>query len=79
MGAGAERVQQQGLSRALHGERLGAHAGPGELRLERMIDILTALGEPAAAGIGVLGLVRIAELVGRERTQVSRCSTDATW
>ncbi|MEY2534336.1 MAG: hypothetical protein QOF29_2246, partial [bacterium] len=56
----------------------GHMPAPGELRPERMIDILTALGEPAAAGTGVLGLVRIAELVGRERTQVSRCSTDAT-
>ncbi|MEA2229559.1 MAG: hypothetical protein QOF04_3189 [Solirubrobacteraceae bacterium] len=44
----------------------------GEVRLERMIDILTALGEPEGAAAGGLGVVRIANLVGREKTQVSR-------
>jgi DNA-binding IclR family transcriptional regulator len=46
----------------------------GEVRLERMIDILTALGEPEpeGAGAGGLGVVRIAQRVGREKTQVSR-------
>jgi DNA-binding IclR family transcriptional regulator len=44
----------------------------GEVRLERMIDILTALGEPEGAAAGGLGVVRIADLVGREKTQVSR-------
>src|SRR3954447_16004540 len=47
-------------------------AAAGELRLERMIDILTALGEPASTGDSGLGVVRIAELVGREESQVSR-------
>ena len=44
----------------------------GELRLERMIDILTALGAPESASTGGLGVVRISELVGREKSQVSR-------
>ena len=44
----------------------------GETRLERMIDILTALGEAEAATGSGLGVVRIAELVGREKSQVSR-------
>src|SRR5215210_155054 len=47
-------------------------AAAGELRLERMIDILTALGEPDSTRNGGLGVVRIAELVGREKSQVSR-------
>src|SRR4051794_11653677 len=47
-------------------------AAVGELRLERMIDILTALGEPESARTGGLGVVRISELVGREKSQVSR-------
>src|SRR3954468_984082 len=37
-----------------------------------MIDILTALGEPESAHTGGLGVVRVAELVGREKSQVSR-------
>src|SRR4051812_34165271 len=44
----------------------------GELRLERMIDIRAALGEPESTGAGGLGVVRISELVGREKSQVSR-------
>ena len=44
----------------------------GEMRLERMIDILTALGEPESTTNGGLGVVRVAELVGREKSQVSR-------
>jgi IclR family transcriptional regulator, KDG regulon repressor len=44
----------------------------GEMRFERMIDILTALGAPESADAGGLGVVRIAELVGREKSQVSR-------
>jgi IclR family KDG regulon transcriptional repressor len=47
-------------------------AAAGEMRLERMIDILTALGEPESTTNGGLGVVRIAELVGREKSQVSR-------
>ena len=47
-------------------------AAAGEMRLERMIDILTALGEPESTRDGGLGVVRIAELVGREKSQVSR-------
>ena len=47
-------------------------AAVGETGLERMIDILSALGEPESAGNGGLGVVRIAELVGREKSQVSR-------
>jgi IclR family KDG regulon transcriptional repressor len=47
-------------------------AAAGELRLERMIDILTALGEPESTRNGGLGVVRVAELVGREKSQVSR-------
>jgi IclR family transcriptional regulator, KDG regulon repressor len=44
----------------------------GEMRLERMIDILTALGEPESTTNGGLGVVRVAEIVGREKSQVSR-------
>jgi DNA-binding IclR family transcriptional regulator len=44
----------------------------GETGLERMIDILTALGAPESTRNGGLGVVRIAELVGREKSQVSR-------
>jgi IclR family transcriptional regulator, KDG regulon repressor len=47
-------------------------AAAGEMRFERMIDILTALGAPESADAGGLGVVRIAELVGREKSQVSR-------
>jgi IclR family transcriptional regulator, KDG regulon repressor len=47
-------------------------AAAGEMRLERMIDILTALGEPESTRNGGLGVVRVAELVGREKSQVSR-------
>ena len=47
-------------------------AAAGELRLERMIDILTALGEPESTRDGGLGVMRISELVGREKSQVSR-------
>jgi IclR family transcriptional regulator, KDG regulon repressor len=47
-------------------------AAAGELRLERMIDILSALAEPESARNGGLGVVRVAELVGREKSQVSR-------
>ena len=47
-------------------------AAAGELRLERMIDILAALGEPESTRNGGLGVVRVAELVGREKSQVSR-------
>jgi len=47
-------------------------AAAGEMRLERMIDILTALGEPESTRDGGLGVVRISELVGREKSQVSR-------
>src|SRR3954463_15273741 len=47
-------------------------AAAGELRLERMIDILTALGEPASTGDSGLGGVRIAGPGGREKSQVSR-------
>jgi IclR family transcriptional regulator, KDG regulon repressor len=47
-------------------------AAAGEMRLERMIDILTTLGEPESARNGGLGVVRIAQLVGREKSQVSR-------
>ena len=44
----------------------------GETGLERMIDILSALGEPESARNGGLGVVRIAQIVGREKSQVSR-------
>jgi len=44
----------------------------GETGLERMIDILSALGEPESTRNGGLGVVRIAQLVGREKSQVSR-------
>ena len=47
-------------------------AAAGEMRLERMIDILTALGEPESTRDGGLGVVRIAQIVGREKSQVSR-------
>src|SRR6478752_380999 len=47
-------------------------AAAGEMRLERMIDILTALGEPESTSDGGLGVVRIAQIVGREKSQVSR-------
>jgi IclR family transcriptional regulator, KDG regulon repressor len=44
----------------------------GEMRLERMIDILTALGEPESTTDGGLGVMRVAQIVGREKSQVSR-------
>src|SRR3954449_2436045 len=47
-------------------------AAAGEVRLGRMIDILTALGEPESTRDGGLGVVRVAQLVGREKSQVSR-------
>jgi IclR family transcriptional regulator, KDG regulon repressor len=47
-------------------------APTGEMRLERMIDILTALGEPESTTNGGLGVIRVAQIVGREKSQVSR-------
>jgi IclR family transcriptional regulator, KDG regulon repressor len=44
----------------------------GEVRLQRAIDILFALAEPEATANGGLGVVRVSELVGREKSQVSR-------
>src|SRR5262245_35292173 len=44
----------------------------GGTGLERMIDSISALGEPESTANGGLGVVRIAELVGREKSQVSR-------
>lgn len=38
----------------------------------RALDVLLALGDDEAADIGGLGVVRIAELLGREKSQVSR-------
>jgi IclR family KDG regulon transcriptional repressor len=43
-----------------------------DARLQRLIDILLVLGGDEAAGEGGLGVVRVAELVGREKSQVSR-------
>src|SRR4051812_42273313 len=40
--------------------------------LRRGLDILLAVGGPEATAAGGLGVVRIAELVGREKSQVSR-------
>ncbi|MFD4232482.1 IclR family transcriptional regulator [Streptomyces sp. NPDC058545] len=40
--------------------------------LRRDIDLLEALGSPDACHTGGLGVVRIAQLVGREKSQVSR-------
>ena len=46
---------------------------PGsETTLRRGLDLMFALGEPEAAAEGGLGVVRLAELVGREKGQVSR-------
>ena len=47
-------------------------AATADLRLERLLDILTVLGEPEAASDGGLGVVAIAQRVGREKSQVSR-------
>ena len=54
--------------------RPSAHARPpgADSSLGRGLDILLALGSPDAAENGGLGVVRIAERVGREKTQVSR-------
>ena len=43
-----------------------------DARLQRLIDILLVLGGDEAAAQGGLGVVRVAELVGREKSQVSR-------
>nr|WTB34835.1 IclR family transcriptional regulator [Streptomyces sp. NBC_00830] len=40
--------------------------------LRRDIDLLEALGSPEAQNAGGLGVVRLAQLVGREKSQVSR-------
>jgi IclR family transcriptional regulator, KDG regulon repressor len=40
--------------------------------LDRALDVLLALGDDEAAANGGLGVVRIAELLGREKSQVSR-------
>ena len=47
-------------------------AAAGEMRLERMIDILIALGAPESTDAGGLGVVRIARIVGGGSQQVSR-------
>src|SRR5919199_4437865 len=47
-------------------------AAASDVRLERLLDILTVLGEPESNRKGGLGVVRIAQLVGREKSQVSR-------
>src|SRR4051812_1053380 len=44
----------------------------GDTRLRRIVEILEALGTPEAAREGGLGVVRVAELVGREKSLVSR-------
>jgi IclR family KDG regulon transcriptional repressor len=44
----------------------------GDTRLRRIVEILEALGSPEAARDGGLGVVRVAELVGREKSLVSR-------
>jgi DNA-binding IclR family transcriptional regulator len=40
--------------------------------LSRAIDILTVLGSPQSTGADGVGVVQIARLIGREKTQVSR-------
>jgi IclR family transcriptional regulator, KDG regulon repressor len=40
--------------------------------VERALDVLLALGDDEAAANGGLGVVRIAELLGRDKSQVSR-------
>ena len=56
--------------------RRGSTTNPRPTRtdtsLGRGLDILLALGSPEATENGGLGVVRIAERVGREKTQVSR-------
>ncbi|MFI6091132.1 IclR family transcriptional regulator [Streptomyces sp. NPDC051218] len=47
----------------------GRNQGHG---LRRDIDLLDALGSPEAQHTGGLGVVRIAQIVGREKSQVSR-------
>ncbi len=49
-----------------------AAADLSETTLRRGLGILFALGSAEARGNGGLGVVRIAELLGREKTQVSR-------
>lgn len=56
--------------------RLGGRADPGgdqsETTLRRGISILFTLGSPEAVEQGGLGVVQVAELLGREKSQVSR-------
>src|SRR3954466_166660 len=47
-------------------------AAAGEMHLERLLGSLPARGEPESTRNGGLGVVRVAELVGREKSQVSR-------
>ncbi len=44
----------------------------GRCAWSALIDILSALGEPESTGDGGLGVVRIAQIVCREKSQVSR-------
>jgi IclR family transcriptional regulator, KDG regulon repressor len=46
--------------------------GTGETNLRKELAILVVLGRDEAVEDGGLGVVRIAELIGREKTQVSR-------
>ena len=54
------------------GQQLSPVRAHGESSLGRGLEILLALGGDEAAAEGGLGVVRIAQLVGREKTQVSR-------
>jgi IclR family transcriptional regulator, KDG regulon repressor len=50
----------------------GPRPGGGDTSLGRGLDILVALGSEEATANGGLGVVRIAEHLGREKSQVSR-------
>ncbi len=51
---------------------IGAVPEDGSTSLTRAIALLNALGSPAATGDDGLGVVQLARLIGREKTQVSR-------
>ncbi len=53
-------------------QELSPDRSSADTSLGRGLEILLALGEEEAAADGGLGVVRIAQLVGREKTQVSR-------
>ena len=72
--AGAPTGEDNGKERdgAAGADDVREEATPEHRGLQRGLEILAVLGSPEALERGGLGVVRIAQLVGREKTQVSR-------